>query len=225
MTEKSSILSEGAPVSQQVQADARPRRRRKEARPAEILAAGMLEFAEKGFADARLEDVARRAGIAKGTIYRYFPDKQALFLAAMRARVGPTIEDVARLVDSFPGHTRDMLGVILRQLYAQLVNTDLHTLMRIIIAEGWKFPELVESYYRENIAVGKAMLTRIVARGIARGEFRDGPVAQEPMIVIAPAIMATVWRLTFEKHDPLNTERFIAAHLDLVLNGLGAAGR
>jgi len=197
-----------------------PRRRRKEARPAELIAAGLQEFAVHGFAATRLDDVARRAGVVKGTIYRYFPDKEALFLAAVRSRVTPVFDEIAGFVDAFPGTTRDLLKLIFEIIHRQLVGSDLRVLVRIIIAEGERFPALTELYYRETVSKGRALLERIVARGIARGEVREGAAARLPIVIIAPAIMAAIWRMTFDRHAPISGEAFLAAHMDLVFNGL-----
>jgi AcrR family transcriptional regulator len=197
-----------------------PRRRRKEARPAELIEAGLQEFALHGFATARLDDVARRAGVAKGTIYRYFPDKEALFLAAVRSRVTPVFDEMAGFVDAFPGSTRDLLTLIIETIHRHLVGSDLRVLVRIIIGEGERFPALTELYYRETISKGRALLERVVSRGIARGEVREGAAADLPVVIVAPALMAAIWRMTFDRHAPISREAFLAAHLDLVLNGL-----
>jgi AcrR family transcriptional regulator len=199
----------------------RPKRqRRKEARPAELIEAGLQEFALKGFAATKMEDVARRAGVAKGTIYRYFDDKEALFLAAMRLRVAPLFDQIAAFVDAFPGTTRDLLTLVFRLAHERMVNSDLRTLMRVVIAEGDNFPALTEHYYAESVAKGRELIGRIVKRGLARGEVRQGAAAELPIVVMAPAIMAAVWRMTFDRHAPISTEAFIQAHLDLVFDGL-----
>lgn len=198
----------------------RLRRRRKEARPAEIIEAGLAQFTRRGFAATRLEDVAQAAGVAKGTIYRYFEDKEALFLAAMRSRVTPVLDQIDGFIDAFPGTTRDLLTLIVRLVHERMVNTDLAVLIRIIIAEGESFPALTALYYAEGIAKGRALLGRIVERGIARGEVRAGAAADLPIVIMAPAIMAAVWRTTFARHAPIAPEAFMAAHLDLVCDGL-----
>jgi AcrR family transcriptional regulator len=200
------------------------RKRRKDARPAELIEAGLAEFAQKGFAGARLEDVASRAGVVKGTIYRYFADKEALFLAAVQSRATPILGQIDGFVDAFPGTTRELLGFMLRTIYAQLVESDLKVLLRIIIAEGVNFPALTALYHREMISRGEALLSRIVARGIARGEVKPNAAASLPLIIMAPAVMAAIWKMTFEPHEPIATERFLAAHLALLDEGLLRAG-
>lgn len=210
-----------APVLRGDAAAARPpRRRRKAARPAEIVEAGLAEFAEKGFAATRLDDVARRAGVAKGTIYLYFADKEELFLAAVKSLAGPVIEGLEASIDAFEGPTSVILEAIIRTVYARVIEAELRSLLRIMIAEGGRFPALPALYHREVLSRALPLLERVIARGVARGEVRAGAAADLPMVLMAPAIMAAVWKLTFEPTEPVATERFLAAHLDLIREGL-----
>lgn len=197
-----------------------PRRRRKEARPGEIIDAGMKEFALNGLAATRLEDVAKRAGIAKGTIYRYFDSKEDLFLAAVRSRVVLSIEDADSVIIQFDGPSDQLLRIVLQKFYREFIETDTSALMRILIAEGHRFPNLVALYHAEAISKGMSIFSKIIERGVARGDLREGPATIEPRIIIAPAIMAAVWKLTFDAHDPLPLEQFIDAHLDMLLHGI-----
>jgi AcrR family transcriptional regulator len=196
------------------------RRRRKDARPQEIVEAAMAEFAAKGFAGARLEDVAQRAGVSKATIYVYYKDKEALFEACMRRSVGPLLENAGALVDMFPGPTTELIRLLIGTIYENLVDSDVKELIRVVIAESENFPFLAEMHHRETVSKGKALLGRIIERGIARGEFRDGSYAKVPMVIAGPAIMATVWSLIFQRIDPLDFEDVMNAHIDLVLNGI-----
>nr|WP_316651823.1 TetR/AcrR family transcriptional regulator [uncultured Gellertiella sp.] len=196
------------------------RQRRKEARPGEIIAAGLEEFASRGFAAARLEDVARRAGIAKGTIYRYFEDKESLFLATVKARIEPALSGIELMSLDFPGSTRDLLCAVFTMMHQRLNRPEVGTLFRILIAEGSQFPALTELYHQQIISRGRDLLARIVERGVARGEIRKGPAADLPVILIAPALMSIIWKILFERHDPIDPKAFLEAHVDLVLNGL-----
>lgn len=196
------------------------RRRRKDARPTEIIEAGLREFAESGFAGTKLEDVAQRAGIVKGTIYRYFESKEALFEAAVRSRFKPFVAEVEELVGAFPGSSADLLRMVMRQIYSRMFEPDIQALMRIIISEGQRFPAITEFYHRETITKGRQMIAAIVQRGVGRGEFRAGAATDLPIVIVAPAIMAAVWTMTFQRFDPLDLEKFAAAHADLALNGI-----
>ncbi len=196
------------------------RRRRKEARPAELIEAGLHAFLENGYAATRLEDVARRAGASKGTIYRYFADKQALFQACVRARIGPALDDFPAAVDSFEGSTRALLTLLFTTMHRLIVASDMPHLFRIIVAEGARFPDLAELYHRETVARAAALVERIVARGLARGEVRAGAAAALPIAMIGPALLGVMWRILFERIAPLDGEALLAAHIDLVCDGL-----
>ena len=197
-----------------------PRKRRKEARPGEIVEAGLREFAEKGFAAARLEDIAARAGIVKGTIYRYFESKEALFREAVRLRVLPVLQEADEMVARYPGPTDELLRGLLQAIYARFVASDSRVLMRIIIAEGQRFPEIPAYYHREMITKGEALLRKIIARGVERGEFRESAVRDYPAIVVAPALAAAILQMAFTAQSSIDLDRYREAHLDLVLNGL-----
>jgi hypothetical protein len=131
-------------------------------------------------------------------------------LAAVRTEVAPVFEQIIGFVDVYPGTTRDLLKLMFETLHRQMVNSDLPVLIRIIIAEGERFPALTELYYTETISKGRALLEQIVARGIARGEVRQGAAANLPLVLVAPALMAAIWRMTFDRY----------AHIDIVFNGL-----
>ncbi len=197
-------------------------KRRKAARPGEIMEAGLQEFALNGMAATRLEDIARRAGIAKGTIYRYFDSKEELFIAVVRSRVVLSLDQVEELVGAFPGDTKHLLRLVLTEIYRKFAGSEISAIMRILIVEGKRFPTLVELYHREVISKGVAVLSLIINRGIERGEVRDGPAAREPRLIMAPTIMAVLWGLTFSAQGPIDIETYLEAHIDMILYGLSA---
>jgi AcrR family transcriptional regulator len=196
------------------------RQRRKEARPPEIIDAALAEFALRGFAAARLEDVAARAGVSKATIYVYFADKQALFEACVKSRIAPAISIAGEMIEHFPGTTEELLRAVIVTIHRQLIASDARELLRIIISEGGNFPFLAELHHRENITRGKALIERIVARGIARGELRDGDYARAPFVIAGPAILAMLWTILFQRFEPIDLEVVARAHVDLVLHGV-----
>lgn len=196
------------------------RKRRKDARPAELIDAGLAEFALRGYAATRLEDVAKRAGVVKGTIYRYFADKEALFVAAVRSRITPVVGEAGDLADAYPGPTRDLVEAILRHVYARFVQTELRVILRIIIAESANFPQLAAFYHREAVSQGKALIERVIERGLRRGEVRPNAAARLPLVIMAPTVMAAMWKLTFDELEPLDVERFLEAHLALLDEGV-----
>lgn len=194
--------------------------RRKEARPSELIEAGLQEFAQHGFAGTRLEDVAARAGVVKGTIYRYFADKEALFEAAVRSKAPELTDQLGGMIDAFEGTTEELLTFLLTRIYAEVVDSELRVLMRIILSEGTKFPALAELYYQASVGRARPLLEKVVARGVARGEIRADHPKLMAMMIMAPALMASVWRMTFERFEPIPTQDFFEAHLALLCHGL-----
>jgi AcrR family transcriptional regulator len=180
-----------------------------------IMAAGLEEFVARGFAATRLEDVARRAGVAKGTIYLHFEDKEALFQELIRSAVAPMI---ARLAAPPPaGHSaREIFERFAETLAHDVVATRRGDLLRLFLTEGSRFPALAEFYYREVIVRGMAGMRALIRYGIARGEIREAALAQFPQLMVAPAIVAVIWHGLFARLSPLDTEAMLRVHIDLI---------
>jgi AcrR family transcriptional regulator len=200
------------------------RRLRKERRPGEIIEAALEEFALRGYAAARLEDVAERVGVTKGTIYVYFKDKEELFKAVVRSFVQPALQEVETLDASFDGSTEELMRANFETAFRLLVNNrKANLIIHLLIAEGSQFPELVEFYYREVVQRGMDMIRRVLERGVACREFRRSRLTDFPQILFAPVMAAIVWKLTFSKRHPLDLEEYAKAQFDLLMNGLKAA--
>ncbi|MBI3924806.1 MAG: TetR/AcrR family transcriptional regulator [Armatimonadetes bacterium] len=195
-------------------------RRRKEARPEEITEAALRAFAEKGYADTRLDDVARSAGISKGTIYLYFPSKDELFKAVVRRSVVPLLEALQARLERLEGSTEQFLRQELKGLLRSVLETDARHVVRLIVSEGHRFPDLTEFYFREVVRRGLESLQGILARGEERGEFRPTGLKDAPQLLLAPALMALLWKSTFEAYRPLDLEHFLDTHIDILMDGL-----
>ena len=198
-----------------MQRPAKARVRRKDARPGDLIEAAFKEFAAKGYAACRLDDVAARAGVAKGTIYRYFKDKNALFIATVRSRL-PPFSAMTEVIAGFPGPTRLLVEHLVTMAHTLIIDSELPVLLRIIIGEGHRFPALTQLYHQEGVAKGRALFEQIVARGVSRGEIRADHAPLLPMVMMSPMVMAVVWRLTFEGIEPLDRQEVLRAHLDLL---------
>jgi AcrR family transcriptional regulator len=196
--------------------------RRKDARPAEILDAALAVFAEKGFAGARMDDIARRAGVTKGTIYLYFENKEAVFKSLVRDTIGTTLGGVAESVQGFQGSARDLLRFALNTMAHLLTTSDRVVLPKIIVAESGNFPELARFYRTEIIEKGLGLMSSLIERGIAQGEFRPVPVEHAVRLCIAPVLLGAMWRTTFAKFDemPYDYQGLIDTHLDVLFRGL-----
>lgn len=199
---------------------AAPRRRRKEERPGEILAAALALFAERGFSATRLEDVAESAGVAKGTIYLYFSTKEELFEAVVRDAFAPLLERMTGALELPAVSSTLLVRLMIETMYRQMIATEKREILRLLVAEAKRFPALVSYYHREAISRGKAIAAEILRRGIESGEFRDGPATRYPEVIIGPAIMAAVWKLVFEPVEPMDLDAMVEAHLDLVLSSI-----
>jgi AcrR family transcriptional regulator len=197
------------------------RRRDRERRENEILRAAFEEFAARGYAATRLEDVARRAGVAKGLPNFYFESKVGLFKAVLRRLVLPDWGALEAQLDNTEATAPVLLRGLLTTVYQRFVSDpQVRQLIRLLIAEGPKFPELTEFYHAEVIEHAVALLGKALTRGVERGEIRPGLFRAYPQVIVAPALMAILWQLLFADRHPLDLARFFDAHLDLVLNGL-----
>lgn len=200
---------------------AKRRQKRKAARPAEILQAAVEEFSENGFAGAKIEAIAARAGVAKGTVYLYYATKEELFEAIVRDRVSPVFQIISGIVKLWPGSQAALLKKIVTRFYSEIVENDLRRMiLKTLISESDRFEQLAKFYHKEILVPARKMLENIVRNGISRGEFRDTPIVNEPLVLVGPALTAAVWKMTFEGSEKLNTKRWLEAHVDLVVHGL-----
>jgi AcrR family transcriptional regulator len=209
-----------APNSRRVKAPKPSPRRREQKlhRQEEILAAAFKVFAAHGYEATRMDEVARQAGIAKGTIYLYFRDKEQLFRAMVRSLVQKRFDAMA---GSFQGTGEELLRELLSRMYSQVVrNEKVRSIVRLLIAEGGRFPQLTEIYHREIIAPGMKAVRQALLRGIAAGEFRKTAAVQFPQLLAAPGILAIVWRLLHGERHRLDLDAYSKAHLELVLDSL-----
>lgn len=181
-----------------------------------IIEAAMDEFIARGFAATRLDDVASRAGVAKGTIYLHFKDKEALFEELIRTAIVPLVNRLAAGPPPVGGSVRDMVEGFVRTFIHEVTTTPRGDIVRLIVAEGPRFPDIADFYYREVVSKGLAGMRAAIALGIARGEIRNKDLVQFPQILIAPALIAVIWQSLFSKHSPLDAIEMFRVHLDLI---------
>jgi len=184
------------------------------ARREAILAAALDEFSASGFEATRLDDVAKRAGIAKGTIYLYFRDKEALFQELIREMLTPlvgTIEAMGAADLPLPEIASHIADLFMREVY----ETRRKDVVRLMISEGRRFPKLAEFYYREVLSRIIAAVRALLARAAARGEVAPGLVAF-PQLIAAPGLMAIIWNGLFERYDPLDVRTMMQTHVELL---------
>lgn len=198
------------------------RQRRKEARPAELLDAALDTFHRKGFAATRMEDIAARAGVSKGTIYLYYPSKEAVFEALVRANLVPRIERMQAIMTGTEGSATDRLRMLVAAFTQVAADARLAALPKLVLAEAGNFPELARFYRHEVIGRGLALVCGILERGMEAGEFRRLDPDVTARLFVAPMILAALWRTTFApiEEAPLPPETLLAQHLDLFLRAI-----
>jgi AcrR family transcriptional regulator len=180
-----------------------------------IVAAGLEEFVARGFAATRLDDVAKRAGVAKGTIYLHFKDKEALFEELIRTAIVPLVTRLGA-PPAQAGSVRDMIESFARAFIQEVATTKRGDIVRLIVAEGPRFPNVADFYYREVVSRGLAGMRALIELGIARGEISNKNLARFPQILVAPAIVAVIWQSLFSKHAALDANEMFRVHLDLI---------
>lgn len=202
---------------------ARPRwERRKDARPAELTAAALQLFIEKGYAGTRLEDVASRAGVSKGTLYLYFDNKEELFKAVVRDNVVARISKSAEELLRFGGSSADLLSSLTTGWWHDYGSSEAGGLGKLVMAESGNFPEIARFFLDEVIEPWHALLSGALARGIERGEFREVNVPMFVRVITAPLVMLSLWTRSFGpcSEQPVDADAYIRTHVDMVLAAL-----
>jgi AcrR family transcriptional regulator len=181
-----------------------------------IIEAAMDEFIARGFAATRLDDVAKRAGVAKGTIYLHFKDKEALFEELIRTAIVPLVGRLFAAPPAPDASVRDMIEGFARVFIQEVATTRRGDIVRLIVAEGPRFPEIADFYYREVVSRGLGGMRALIELGVARGEIKQKNLARFPQILVAPAIVAVIWQSLFSNHAPLDAYEMFRVHLDLI---------
>jgi AcrR family transcriptional regulator len=192
------------------------RAERAAARRIAILEAALDEFSARGFAAARLDDVAQRAGVAKGTIYLHFKDKETLFQELVRTMLGPLVSGLEQLRASDPP-IRTVLEHFADLFVREIYGTRRREVARLVITEGARFPELAEFYYREVASRGIVAMRAMIERAVARGEISHAALAHFPQLVVAPALVGILWAGLFDRFEHLDVAGMMRAHIDILL--------
>jgi len=202
------------------------RSRRKDARPGELLAAALDLFVEKGYAATRVEEVAQRAGVSKGTLFLYFTSKEELFKAVVRENISGRFAEWNDEFDRFDGSTRDMLRYCLFSWWERIGSTKASGIPKLMMSEAQNFPELARFYQHEVIQPGSTLIERILKRGVARGEFRPMDFTYSVYLVLAPMLFLAMWRHSLGtccgSQSQLDPQQYLNAQLDMLLHGFSA---
>lgn len=208
-------------TSKSLEADTRPRRqRRKQERPQELLDAALELFVQKGYAATHSEEVARRAGVSKGTLYLYYPSKEELFKAVVRSSLSNLIAEGAELAERHQGSTRELLMAIARIWWERIGSRPAAGLHRVLLAELQHVPELQRFYADEVVAPADALFKRALQRGIDRGEFRAMPIEEACYALIAPLLFRALDGGTLWAPPPRPVEELLELQFDILLRGI-----
>ena len=212
-----------APADTTPPASRQPRRRRKEARPQELIQAALELFVSKGYAATRLEDVAARAGVSKGALYLYFDNKEALFEAVIREGIVPTLDAGEALLAAYQGDSAGLVRALLFTWWERVGATPLAGVIKLMISEAGNFPAVAQYYYDNVIVRGRRLMAEALQRGVASGEFRQIDVPMTIEVVFSPLLMLVIWRYSLAPCHPdggLDPYRYLECHVGLVLDGL-----
>lgn len=190
--------------------------RRKEERPGEIADAAFEVFAEKGYDGARVDDVARRAGVSKGLLYLYFRTKEELFKAVIKRVVIPRLDSLLVAADETELSSEAFIRGPLAGFMKRAPGSPIAVVIRLLISEGHKHPDLVDYYWENVVSKGLGAISRFVERGVERGEFRRNEVTELPQLFVAPMMVSMIWKIVFSKHS-LDTDTLIETQLDMIL--------
>jgi len=186
----------------------------------QILDAALVVFLAEGYTAARMDDVAARAGVAKGTIYLHFTDKEALFRSLIQEEIGPVVAGGESMAAAFEGSTRDLLRQLAGVLQRQILETHRADILRLVLSEAPRFPWLAEFYWREVVSKGMGVIRAVTIRAVARGEFKSDALVRFPQVIVAPMLVAVIWKALFEPFEPLDANAMIETYLDLLMRGL-----
>ena len=194
--------------------------RRKEDRPAEITKAALAAFAEKGYAATRVDEVAKRAGVSKGLLYLYFKTKEDLFKAVIRSFLSPRIDALISNIEETELSAEEFLRGPFLAFARSLPKSPAKILVRLMIAEGPKHPDLIAWYWDNVVSRALAALHSLIERGVDNGEFRESALNEFPQLLVTPVLFSVVWLNIFQPHSSLDTDRFIEAHVEMVLDSI-----
>ena len=200
------------------------RARRKEARPGELLEAALALFVEKGYAATRVEEVAARAGVSKGTLFLYFPSTEALFKAVVHENASRHLQDAFREVAGYTGSSAELLREVIHRWWTQYGGTPAAGLNKLLMSEAANFPDLAQYYQDEVVRPSHELLRLIVQRGVERGEWRPVDLTLAAQLIVAPLVQMVTWRFSMAPICPAalmpEPMALLDMHADMVVRGL-----
>lgn len=181
----------------------------------------MQLFTEKGFSATRMIDVAKAAGISKGTLYLYFENKEAIFREVVQQRITPQLDQVELLLEEFKGTQAELLRHMINVWWMAVACTSLSAIPKIIVSESGNFPELAEYFTRTVVVRSRNLFSKVISRGMLNGEFNLYESEAVARLVIAPLVQATIWMHSLKPYDDeTGTQNYLQLHTEFILNSL-----
>lgn len=201
-------------------------RRRKADRPDEIVSAAMAVFAEKGFAAAKLDEIARRAGVSKGAVYLYFETKEDIFRAVVERAISPNVGVIRGMAAAHPGPLADLLQGVAGVIGGVVETTPLGGVLKMVVGEARNFPEIARVWHDQLIVHALGAMSDAIRAAQARGEVRSGDARMYALQVISPLLVGVLWRETFVPvgAQPFDLQALIRQHIDTLLRGMLTEG-
>jgi AcrR family transcriptional regulator len=199
-------------------------RRRSDERPAQLMAAALTLFAQRGFAATKTEEIARAAGVTVGTVYRYFESKEALFEATVQESILPLVEEAEAQIKSFSGPTVELYGRLVRYAWEHASTPAMANVARVVLAEAHNFPDVARAHVERVIVRIQKAYCQLLERGIQRGEFRPMDVSLAARVMVAPILYGAMYLNSLQPYDSrtFSAERYVDSVIDLFLQGITA---
>ncbi|MCW9024579.1 MAG: TetR/AcrR family transcriptional regulator [Gammaproteobacteria bacterium] len=198
-------------------------KRRKEARPEEIMDAALELFAEKGFSATRMADVAKKAGISKGTLYLYFDNKEAIFRSVVQEMILPQVDQHDAMIANYTGSAESLLRELLHGWWQAVMETKLSAIPKLIISESGNFPEMAEFFVKKVVLRSRQTFIKVIQYGIDKGEFKPCNPITAARLAIAPLVHASIWMHSLKAFDENHSdEDYLELHINLLLQGLSS---
>jgi len=206
------------------QSDSSRWQRRKESRPGEIIEAALILFVANGFSATRLEEVAKLAGVSKGTVYLYFDSKEDLFRAVVQQTIIPEIEKAEQKAAVFIGSQRELLTLLVTNWWKVIGETRLAGIPKLIISEASNFPEVAEFYLDKVVSRIRKIIKKSIETGIEQGEFKYSDPVVTTRLLMAPILFAVIWEKSLEPFDieKYNLQDYVQLHLKVFFEGINA---
>ena len=196
-------------------------KRRKEARPEEILDAALDLFTEKGFTSTRMVDIAKKASISKGTLYLYFESKEIIFVELLKTMISPMVDEAEVAIQQFQGSSSELLETMVTNWWTNIWHSKLSAIPKLIASEAGNFPEMAEFYVNTIVKRARGLFEKIIQQGIDKNEFKSCDNRAAARLLMAPVIQANIWKHSLSAFDDgLDEQAYIKLHLNIFLSGL-----